>query len=726
MKDLNIAQLVRLLSFLCSCLPFHALSIPPDEGMWLPVSAEQMNMEKMHAMGLQLSAGEIYSVGQPSIKDAVCLFANNCTGTVISDEGLLITNLHCAGGRIKSLNTDSADYLADGFWAMSRDEEIPCPGLSVTFLISMIDVTDSIQALLNDTMAEFSRNRKIDSLSIALAGRAVRGTPYVAQVKSFFNGNRFYLLLQQTFRDIRLAGSPPAAIGDFGGETDNWSWPRQAADFALFRIYANADNRPADFSPDNIPYKPAWYFPVSLRGIRENDFTMVAGFPGRTNEYATSYAIDFVQNVSDAEKIAINEKKLAAWSEAMALSDSARMAYQSRFDAATSGLKKMKGEVYGLKKAGVKGIKEKYELEFSRRVAADTIWQKQYGSLLPELKAAYDSIRQLQPAVDYYDAVMNSDLLAYVASFQSLATVSSDGSNAEAIRAEAENLQKESQIFFSRYDRTTDLQLLSLMITLWGSRTGFINTPPAAASLMQQNRDGATLTAGLLHASFLDDEKQVYDFLHKYRKSHAKKLVSDPLYRFTLNLLLHRDEKVIPAYELLRTRIATLNRRYMGAQMEVMNERNFYPDANLTFRIAYGTVERLQARDGIIYDYYTTLDGVMEKSKSGSKDYTITPRLQELYEAKNYGPYGDASGKLRTCFLASNHTSGGNSGSPVTDGEGNLTGINFDRAWEATMSDLYYDPDQCRNIAVDIRYVLFMIDVYAGAGYLLHEMTLVQ
>lgn len=718
-------QLLCVLTMVSCLIPLHSNANPPDEGMWLPLSSDQLNIAGMQDMGLTLSAGDIYSESHPSMKDAVCLFANNCTGTVISDEGLLITNLHCAGGKIKSLNSDTTDYLANGFWAMSRSEELPCPGLSVSFLISMTDVTDSVLAVLNDTMTEFKRNQRIDSLSVVMARKAVRGTTYSAQVKSFFNGNRFYLMMMQTFRDIRLVGSPPAAIGDFGGETDNWSWPRQAADFALFRIYAGADNKPAEFSAGNSPYKPAWYFPVSLQGVQENDFTMVPGFPGRTNEYATSYAIDFLQNVSYAEKVLINEKKLATWSEAMERHDSLRLRYQSGYDATTSGHKKMQGEVYGLKRAGVIAVKEKYEQEFTGRVAGNAVWQKEYGSLLPALKGAYDSIGQLQPAIDYYDAVLNTGLLTFVASFQALATASSDGSTSEAIAAAAASLLKDSHNFFSHYDRATEEQLLSAMISLWSSRTGFTKVPATAAAVLHQYDDGTTFTKHLLDDSFLDEEERVYDFLKSYKKGHAKKLSEDPLYRFTLALLQYQDEQLIPLYDALRTHLAMLNRSYMAAQLEVLKEQKFYPDANLTFRIAYGKVQSLPARDGVTYNFYTTLDGVMEKSKSGSKDYTITPRLRELYEEKNYGPYADASGKLHTCFLATNHTTGGNSGSPVTDGEGNLIGINFDRVWEATMSDLYYDPGQCRNVSLDMRYALFIIDIYAGAGYLLKEMTVI-
>ena len=726
MKYVYKFKLLIALSLLRCLLPIHLKANPPDEGMWLPVSPDQLNIAGMQAMGLTLPAGDIYSESHPSMKDAVCLFANNCTGSVISGEGLLITNLHCAGGKIKSLSSDTTDYLAHGFWAMNRGEELPCPGLSVTFLISMTDVTDSVMAVLNDTMTEFNRSWLIDSLSVVMARKAVRGTPFSAQVKSFFNGNRFYLMMMQTFRDVRLVGSPPVSIGDFGKETDNWSWPRQAADFALFRIYAGADNKPAEFSAGNMPYKPAWHFPVSLQGVEENDFTMVLGFPGRTNEYATSYAIDFLQNVSYAEKILINERKLATWSEAMALQDSSRLRYQPDYDATTSIHKKMQGEVYGLRRAGVIELKKDYEQEFTRRVTADTAWHKEYGSLLPALKAAYDSISQLQPAIDYYDAVLNTELLTFAASFQALTTVGSNGSAPETISAEAANLLKDSHIFFSHYDRATDLPLLSAMISLWSSRSAWTHVPATFAAAMQQYPDGASFMKHLLDDSFLDEEESVYDFLKNYKRGHAKKLRDDPLYQFTLALLQYQDEQLIPSYNGLRTRLAMLNRRYMAAQLEVMKEQKFYPDANLTFRIAYGKVQSLRARDGITYNFYTTLDGVMEKNKSGSKDYAITPRLRELYEEKNYGSYADASGTLRTCFLATNHTTGGNSGSPVTDGAGNLIGINFDRVWEATMSDLYYDPDQCRNISLDMRYALFIIDMYAGAGYLLQEMTLIQ
>lgn len=727
-KKMRVQRLVFLTTFIFGFVPQLVLADPPVEGFWLPLLLDPLTMQDMQANGLHLSAEDINSANHASLKDAVVLFSNNCTGAVISAEGLLLTNHHCAGGRIRALNDSVHDYVKDGYWAMSRAEELPCRGLTVTFIISMEDITAQVLKGLNSNIGEEERNRKIDSVSAIIANQRIKGTHYGAQVKTFYNGNQYFLFITETFNDIRLVGAPPVTIGDFGGETDNWSWPRQTGDFSVFRIYADRDNLPSAYSPDNVPFKPRHFFPVSLKGVHENDFTMVLGFPGRSNEYATSYAIDFTMNVAYADRIKTSTKTLDTWWQAMQINENNKQNYQNRYNGLTGNNKKWRGEVYGLKKAQVIAQKQHEEQEFQNRIQQNNTWQQAYGTLLHDLENAYDTLKQIQPLIDYGDALMGADILSFAAKFQPLVQAAfSKSSSPSEMQEEISKMKMATQKFFSTYDAATDKKLLAAMLDLYGDATGFpgkLNTLHSLAMKYQHNSAG--ITDQLFAASFLDEEDRVMQTLDKFTKSNAKKLMEDPFYLLVNENANYEEEVIDPIYDRLRERITILSRQYMAAQMEVMREKKFYPDANLTLRIAYGKVQSYDPRNGVHYNYFTTLDGAMEKAATGVEDYAVPERLRQLFDAGDFGPYADVSGKLNTCFIASNHTSGGNSGSPVLDADGNLTGLNFDRVWEGTMSDYYWNPDQCRNISLDIRYALFIIDKYAGAGYLLKEMKLVR
>ncbi|HUM47315.1 MAG TPA: S46 family peptidase, partial [Chitinophagales bacterium] len=394
---------------------------PPVEGMWLPLLLDQLTIHDMQANGLQLSADDLYSVNHASMKDAVLLFGTGCTGEMVSEQGLVLTAHHCGLGQIQSHSSVEHDYLRNGFWAMNRSEELACPGLKVTFIISIADVTSRVVSVLPEGIPEWKRNLRIDSISKVIASESTSGTHYGAQVKPFYNGNQFFVFVTETFRDVRLVGAPPVSIGNFGGETDNWVWPRHTGDFAVFRIYAGADNKPADYAADNVPFRPRYYFPISLKGVKEQDFTMVYGFPGTTNEYATSYAIDLVQNVMDPDRVKIRGEILNTWWNDMLVNDTIRIQYLSKYNGLGNGWKKWQGESKGLREAGAIGQKELYEAEFSRRVEANSNWKQRYGMLLPQLKIVYDSLRQVQPLVDYFDEALNKpELFAFALSFQPL------------------------------------------------------------------------------------------------------------------------------------------------------------------------------------------------------------------------------------------------------------------------------------------------------------------
>ncbi|MEO6441306.1 MAG: S46 family peptidase [Chitinophagales bacterium] len=702
---------------------------PPVEGMWLPLLLDQLTINDMQANGLQLSADDLYSVNHASMKDAVLLFGTGCTGEVVSEQGLVLTAHHCGLGQIQSHSSVEHDYLENGFWAMNRSEELACPGLKVTFIISIADVTSRVVSVLHDGIPEWKRNLQIDSVSKVIANENIAGTHYGAQIKPFYTGNQYFLFITETFRDIRLVGAPPVSIGNFGGETDNWIWPRHTGDFSVFRIYAGADNKPADYSPDNVPFRPRYYFPISLKGVKESDFTMVYGFPGTTNEYATSYAIDLVQNVLDPDRVKIRDKVLNTWWNDMLVNDTVRIQYLSKYNGLGNGWKKWQGESKGLKEAGAIAQKELYEADFSSRVAANDHWQMRYGTLLPQLKTVYDSLKKLQPLIDYYDEALNKpEIFGFANSFQPLAELAGNKIYPdETINKEKEKMKLAAARFFKNYASATDQKLLDEMTVLYGNEIGLSQTPATYREILKKySKDKVSFANNLFQASFLDNQKEVTDYLNGFKRGSEKKLVKDPVYRIAVALNEYRDNIVAPVYDHLRSEAIILNRKYMAAQLEVMKERKFYPDANLSLRITYGKVEGFTPRDGVQFSYFTTLDGIMQKMNPDFEDYKVPERLKELYVQKDFGIYADASGKLKTCFIASNHTTGGASGAPVIDGTGNIIGINFDRVWEGTMSDLFFDPERCRNISLDIRYALFIIDKYAGAGYLLEEMKLVR
>ncbi|MGB3077278.1 MAG: S46 family peptidase, partial [Chitinophagales bacterium] len=591
-------RLSVLLFFLVCFSRNSVLAEPPVEGMWLPMLLDQLTLSDMQANGMKFSADEIYSENHASMKDAVCLFANNCTGTVISDEGLLLTNHHCAGGRINSLRTDSQDYLTNGFWAMNHAEEKPCAGLTVTFIISMEDITSKILSVLNNQMEEWQRNLKIDSMSVVVAREKISGTHYGAQVKPFYNGNQFILFVTETFRDVRFVGTPPLSIGNFGGETDDWSWPRQTGDFAVFRIYADKNNAPADYSVDNAPFKPRYSFPVSLSGVKEGDFTMVLGFPGRSNEYASSYAIEFTQNVFNENRNKVNEKIVEVWSDEMESNDTFRKQYLPKYNGVASALKKSSGEVYGLKKADVITWKERYEQDFSNRLATNASWNKKYSTLLTDLKESYDSLGKLQPYITYNDALLNTELLTFASTFEKLETAAQSKDATEASIQTAVDDERNSAIkFFKGYAREVDLDLFAAMTTLYGNEIGFEKAPLALQEAMATfPGDGQAFAQKLFEASFLDDEKKVMSFLEKFKKGSLKKLAKDPVYQLVQGINAYNERFIDLPFEGLRNNISILNRKYMAAQLEVMNDHRFYPDANLSFRIAYGKVESYQPR----------------------------------------------------------------------------------------------------------------------------------
>lgn len=650
-----------------------------DEGMWLPLLIGE-RIEDMKAKGFELSAEDIYSVNQAALKDAIVLFGRGCTGELVSAEGLLFTNHHCGYGQIQSHSSVEHDYLTNGFWAMNRSEELPNPGLTVSFLVRMEDVTAQIEG--GTTAAE-------------IVAAAEEGGKYSASVESLYYNNKFYLFVYQVYRDIRLVGAPPSSIGKFGGDTDNWMWPRHTGDFSIFRIYAGKDNEPADYSPENVPYQPKRHFAISTKGAEEGDFTFVYGFPGSTREYVTSDFVDYTLNHSNPAKIRLRTKRLDIIGEAQSKDVATRIMYASKHAGIANAWKKWQGESLGLARRNTVGKKQAYEARFEEWAVGS-----EYEGILAQLHAKYAELLPYAITRDYYnEAVYAIELLGF-----------------------AGRLGRLSETNYKDYSPAIDKKIAIEMLKDFGANVAAEFVPEWYTAKLAECGSVEAFVEWLYGTSRLTSLEcyegaiaEGYDF--KNDPAVIMRREFDNLYK----------EKINTPYVALNQEITTLYKTYMRGQMAFEPERTFYPDANLTLRVAYGSVAGYEAADGVYHLPYTTLDGIIEKDNPEIYDYDIPQSLRDLYASKEYGRWGvEMNGHytIPVAFLAKNHTTGGNSGSPIINGKGELIGINFDRTWLSTMSDLDYDPDICRNISVDIRYVLFVIDKIGGAGYLLDEMTI--
>lgn len=682
-----------------------------DEGMWLPSLISQ-RIADMQEKGFRLSAEDIYDVNQASLKDAVVLFGRGCTGELISPEGLLITNHHCGYGQIQKHSSVEHDYLRDGFWAMTREEELPNKGLTVSFLERMEDVTPVILNGVAAGMSEAERVKIVERNSKALIeevsheGKGIRAT-----VEALYYGNQYFLFVYREYQDVRLVGAPPSSIGKFGGETDNWMWPRHTGDFSMFRIYADKDNNPAPYSKDNVPYIPKKYFKISAAGVHEGDFTFIYGFPGRTQEYIHSEAVRYIQEIGDPHKIMLRTKRLDIMNRYMGESQKVRIQYSAKKASVANAWKKWQGEVKGLKKMKTVEAKKHYEQCFDNWATGS-----QYEGITSRLSSIYKELEPLQFMYDYYsEAVMACELLKYASG---ACKKDGEGNFDPAATKEA------AEAFFKDYHMPVDKETFAVMMTEFDKNMPEDRKPEYFRQQMEKYGNAGAWADTLFAESVFTDLESILNLDNTVNEDPAIETVS------------HMKEWIAPA----RARIIELNqqlqlayRDYMRGQMEFAEETNgdvgksaFYPDANLTLRVAYGHIKGYSPADGAYYLPSSTIKGIMEKDNPEIFDYNIPQRLRDIYAAKDYGRWADESGEVPVCFIATNHTTGGNSGSPVINADGNLIGLNFDRVWEGTMSDIVFDPDKCRNIALDIRYVLFIIDKVADADHLLEEMTIIE
>jgi hypothetical protein len=707
-------------------LPF---SLMAKEGMWLPYLLQQLNESEMHDMGMRISAADIYSVNKASIKDAIVQFGNGCTGEVISDQGLLLTNHHCGYGQIQKHSTLENDYLTKGFWATSFAEELANPGLTVTFLVRMEDVTEKMIQGLNKGMTEADRSKIIKQNSDLIIKEATKGTNYDARVRPFYYGNQYILLISQIYRDIRLVGAPPSNIGKFGGDTDNWMWPRHTGDFSVFRIYADKDGNPAAYSKNNVPFKPKYSLPISLKGVNKGDFTFVFGYPGRTQEYIPSQAIQLTAEVRNPVSIKLRDIRLNIMNEYQKQDPLVRIQYASKNAGIANGWKKMIGESRGIKQINAIAKRQEFEKGFTEWANATAERKEKYGALLPEFSKIYSELAPINLVAIYYsDGILGTEVINYAAGFTKLVTLCNDKTaKTEDIQKKVDTCSQITKSFFKDYYQPIDKKTFTSLIKIVVNEMEPKYLPPVLSDLTKKYKGDYTLMANkIFEKSIFTSQDKVNTFLTNFRTKDCRKIEKDPIYIIANSSRKFFETSLSEKSIKLQFQSDSLQRIYMKAQMEMQPAKRFYPDANSTLRVAYGKVDDYKAADAVSYLHFSTLDGIMEKENPDIYDYVVEKKLKDLYQTKDYGQYGDKDGKMHVGFIASNHTTGGNSGSPVLNADGNLIGINFDRNWEGTMSDLTYDPDLCRNISLDIRYCLFIIDKFAGAHRLIDEMKLVK
>ncbi len=702
-------------------LLFFVIQVQAQQGgMWIPSLLQGMNEKEMKNLGMKMTAADIYSVNKSSLKDAVPHFNGGCTSEVISPKGLLLTNHHCGFDAIQNHSTVDHDYLTNGFWAYKMSEELPNEDLVVTFIVKIEDVTSKVLEGTATLTTELEKQKKIQENITSLSNSLPKESWQENKIRTFYEGNQYMLFVTETFKDVRLVGAPPSSIGKFGSDTDNWVWPRHTGDFSLFRIYADKNNHPASYSKDNVPYTPKHFLPVSLDGVKEDDFTMVFGYPGKTNEYLPAVAIEQIVKELNPAKIEIRDNALKVADGFMRKDNAIKIQYASKYASIANYWKKWIGETQGLTKSNAVEIKRKQEVVFQEKVGKAGK-QAEYGNLLTDFEKNYSEIKSYALARDYFSevALRNTELLSVGYKLYQLEQVY-NSKGEQAFNDRKNNLITGLADFYKDFNANVDQKVFEKLIHLYSTKS-----PKEFLPNNLSNINATELANDVYGNSKLVNYKSIKELLSGDSKTVLANLNADKGFIVIKSMADKFLKEVAPKYDEINLRITALQRTYMKAQLELNKGSRIFPDANSTLRVTYGKVKGYEPKDATIYTPVTYLDGAMEKYIPGDYEFDVPAKLIDLYKKKDYGQYGE-NGKMPVCFIGTNHTTGGNSGSPAIDANGNLIGLNFDRVWEGTMSDIYYDPSICRNVMVDIRYVLFIIDKYAGANNLIEELKLVH
>lgn len=713
----------RLTTLLLGFLLLISSALKADEGMWLLPLLQKYNIQVMQQKGFKLTADDIYNLNQASIKDAVIIFGRGCTGEVVSGQGLVLTNHHCGYGAIQQHSTPEHDYLEDGFWANSFQEEIPTPGLTATFLIRIEDVTEKVIDSFKPEMSEADRDKAAMEIGRKIAKEATEGTGYTASVRSFFGGNQYFLLVYEVFNDVRLVGAPPSSIGKFGHDTDNWMWPRHTGDFSVFRIYAGKDNKPASYSPENVPYKPKHFLPISLKGVNNGDFTMIMGYPGSTQRYMTSFEVDERMKILNANRIYVRGVKQEIWLKDMQADKATNIKYASKYAGSSNYWKNSIGMNKALKRLKVYDFKKQQEEEFTKWVLASPERQQKYGDALNLINEGVTGRKEYLHASQYISEALFSgaEIIGFATMTRSLADALRNNKTDEVANI-TKSIKGRAENFYKNYNTPTDIKTSKAMFRIFMENVPTTYQPDIFNTIRTKYKgDIDKFIDQMFSKTIFADPVKFNAFLDK---PTLKVLEKDPVYIAAASISSKAEEigKVMAPYN---EKLQRGQRLYIAGILEMNEGKAMYPDANFTMRLTYGEIKDYYPMDAVHYDYLTTLDGVMEKEDPDNWEFVVPVKLKDLYYSKDYGRYGK-DGKMPVAFISTNDITGGNSGSPVMNGNGELIGIAFDGNWEAMSGDIVFENNLQRTISVDIRYVLFVIDKYAGATRLIDEMKIIE
>jgi len=714
----------KFLSILVILVTFSGFQARADEGMWLLPLIEKLNIGTMTSMGLKLTAEDIYSLNKASMKDAIVIFGGGCTGEIVSPEGLLLTNHHCGYGSIQKHSSVEHDYLTNGFWAMNRKEELPNPGLSVTFLVRIEDVTSRVIDKTNTGMTEAERRESVDAESSAITAEAIKDTQYRAMVQPFYGGNQYFLLVYEVYTDVRLVGTPPNSIGKYGHDTDNWMWPRHTGDFSVFRVYMGPDGKPAQYSEDNVPLKPKYYLPVSIRNLQKNDFAMILGYPGGTERYMTSYEVDEAMKITNTNRIKIRGERQDILMKDMVSDPKINIQYASKYSGSSNYWKFSIGQNEGLVRLRTAEKKAAFEADFMKWVKADPARTEKYGNALSLIENAVKGRAEKYNVQQYLSEVFRGscEMISFAGQLVPLedALTAKDSKKVTEIK---ERVLKNIDNFYSNYSYPTDRKVTKALLKLYKADIDPKFWPDFYVQIDKKFKGNVdAYVDDMFLRSFFTSPEKLKAFLDN---PSLKLLQKDPAFIAAKSVSATRS-KLQKDLESYSADLSKGQRTYIAGVMEYTPEKTKYPDANFTMRMTYGKVLDYYPYDAVHYNWYTTIDGVMQKYKKGDYEFDLPQHFIDLYDKKEYGRYAASEGYMPVCFITDNDITGGNSGSPVINGNGELIGLAFDGNWEAMTGDIAFEPELQRTICVDIRYVLWVMDIYAGAGHLLKEMDIRQ